>query len=62
MNLGGLGILNSEILNIALLSKWPWKLFNGKGMCQNLLNSKYLIVALWGKQLSEMETLTSGEV
>jgi hypothetical protein len=28
---GGLGILNLKIMNIALLAKWVWKLFNEKG-------------------------------
>jgi hypothetical protein len=27
---GGLGVLDLEVMNIALLSKWLWKLFNEK--------------------------------
>jgi hypothetical protein len=36
---GGLGILNLDIMNTSLLSKWLWKLFNEKGDWQNLLHS-----------------------
>jgi hypothetical protein len=30
-DLGGLGILDLDVMNISLLSKWLWKLFNEKG-------------------------------
>jgi hypothetical protein len=39
---GGLGILNLDIMNIALLAKWLWKLFNTEGVWQTLLRNKYL--------------------
>jgi hypothetical protein len=39
---GGLGILNLDLMNIALLSKWIWKLFNGSGLWQTILKGKYL--------------------
>jgi hypothetical protein len=29
-------------MNIALLSKWLWKLFNEKGFWQTILENKYL--------------------
>jgi hypothetical protein len=41
-SLGGLGILNLEIQNICLLSKWLFKLLNEDGVWQNLLRKKYL--------------------
>jgi hypothetical protein len=40
--LGGLGILNLEIQNKCLLSKWLYKLLNEEGMWQSLLRRKYL--------------------
>ena len=39
---GVLGILDLEVMNIALLSKWLWKLFNEEGMWQQILTNKYL--------------------
>jgi hypothetical protein len=39
---GGLGILDLDIMNIPLLSKWLWKLFNEKGVWQSILIGKYL--------------------
>jgi hypothetical protein len=39
---GGLGVLDLEVMNIALLSKWLWKLFNEKGFWQTILENKYL--------------------
>jgi hypothetical protein len=39
---GGLGVLNLDVMNIALLSKWLWKLFNGSGLWQTILKKKYL--------------------
>jgi hypothetical protein len=41
-SLGGLGILDLDTQNICLLSKWLFKLFNEKGMWQDLLRKKYL--------------------
>jgi len=41
---GGLGILNSKILNESLLLKWIWRIYNAdeKDLCCNLLREKYL--------------------
>jgi hypothetical protein len=39
---GGLGILNLEVHNKCLLSKWLYKLLNEEGMWQSLLRRKYL--------------------
>ena len=39
---GGLGILNLEIQNVCLLSKWLYKLINEDGVWQELLRKKYL--------------------
>ena len=39
---GGLGVLDLEVMNIALLSKWLWKLFNEDGLWQQILRAKYL--------------------
>jgi hypothetical protein len=46
---GSLGILNLDIINISLLRKWLWKLFNEKGDWQTLLHSKYLKKATQGQ-------------
>ena len=40
--MGGLGILDLDIMNICLLCKWIWKLENGSGMWQDLARKKYL--------------------
>jgi hypothetical protein len=39
---GGLGILDLEKMNIALLAKWLWKLFNEDDICQTILRRKYI--------------------
>jgi hypothetical protein len=39
---GGLGIMNLEIQNVCLLSKWLYKLVNEDGVWQDLLRKKYL--------------------
>jgi hypothetical protein len=39
---GGQGILNLEVHNKCLLSKWLYELLNEKGMWQSLLRRKYL--------------------
>jgi hypothetical protein len=41
-DLGGLGILNQDMMNIGLLCKWLWKLENESGMWQDILKKKYL--------------------
>ena len=40
--LGGLGILNLEVQNLCLLSKWLFKLLNEDGLWQKVLRNKYL--------------------
>ena len=41
---GGLGILNTKIMNEALLLKWVWQIYNANenDMFCNLLREKYL--------------------
>jgi hypothetical protein len=40
---GGLGILNSRHMNIALMLKWIWKLYqNFEGLWADLVRAKYL--------------------
>jgi hypothetical protein len=40
---GGLGILNTRFMNIALLLKWIWKLYQeAEGLWADLLRAKYL--------------------
>ena len=39
---GGLGVLNLDVHNKCLLSKWLFKLLNRDGVWQQLLKSKYL--------------------
>jgi hypothetical protein len=36
-DLGGLGVLNLELMDISLLCKWLWKLENEEGMWQTLV-------------------------
>lgn len=49
--MGGLGILDLEIQNKCLLSKWLFKLFNEDGLWQEVLRKKYVK----DKCLSEIE-------
>jgi hypothetical protein len=39
---GGLGVLNLDVQNRCLLSKWLFKLLNEDGVWQQLLRNKYL--------------------
>ena len=39
---GGLGVLDLEVQNKCMLSKWIFKLFNEDGMWQQMLRNKYL--------------------
>jgi hypothetical protein len=40
---GGLGILNTKLMNIALMLKWIWKLYqNAEGLWADLIRAKYL--------------------
>jgi hypothetical protein len=41
-DLGGLGVLNLDVMNISLLCKWLWKLKNEDGAWQSILKKKYL--------------------
>ena len=49
---GGLGIIDIDLQNKALLSKWIINLLNGEGMWQTLVRNKYLS----SKSLSQVET------
>ena len=49
---GGLGILDLELMNIALLAKWLWKLFNENGLWQEFLVNKYL----WTQTLCQVQS------
>ena len=40
--MGGLGILDLEVQNKCLLSKWLFKLFNEDGLWQEVLKKKYV--------------------
>nr|XP_051197209.1 uncharacterized protein LOC127310588 [Lolium perenne] len=41
--MGGLGILNTKLMNIALMLKWIWKLYqNAEGLWADLIRAKYL--------------------
>jgi hypothetical protein len=40
-DVGGLGILNLEVMNIALLAKWFWKMETEEGLWQEILSKKY---------------------
>jgi hypothetical protein len=46
---GGLGVLNIEVQNKCLLSKWLFKLINEDGMWQEILMKKYLSDQTIGK-------------
>jgi hypothetical protein len=40
---GGLGVLNTRLMNIAFLLKWIWKLYQGaEGLWVDILKAKYL--------------------
>lgn len=40
--MGGLGVIDLDIMNFCLLCKWTWKLENEKGVWQTLVREKYL--------------------
>jgi hypothetical protein len=50
-SVGGMGIIDLDIQNKCLLSKWIFKLINEDGLCQQVLKKKYLK----GKTLSHVE-------
>ena len=52
-DMSGLGILNLEIMNIALLAKWFWKMENEKGLRQDILDEKYRNGGLFGSSEQE---------
>ena len=39
---GGMGIIDLDVQNVCLLSKWLYKLINEDGVWQQLLKKKYL--------------------
>lgn len=32
-DLGGLGVIDLDLMNVSLLSKWLWQIENGSGLC-----------------------------
>jgi hypothetical protein len=44
----GLGILNLNLMNISLLAKWFWNLFNEDGVWQRIFRLKYLSSKTFG--------------
>jgi hypothetical protein len=50
---GGLGIIDLEIQNKCLLSKWLFKLLNEDGMWQSLIRNKYLGGCLVGGEVGK---------
>ena len=59
---GGLGVLDLKIMNIALLAKWLWKLFNEKGLWQSFLHAKYLSKTTFGLCSQKKENHIFGKV
>jgi hypothetical protein len=58
---GGLGILNTRLMNIALMLKWVWKLYqNTDGLWVDLLKAKYLETMTSSPQRSPVRDLNSG--
>ena len=55
---GGLAILDLDLMNVALLSKWLWKLFNESGPWQQILVNKYLKKKLYMSGGSKTRRLT----
>lgn len=53
---GGLGVLNLDIMNKAMLGKWLWNLETEKGWWQDILISKYL-----NKKLLSQVTFKNGD-
>jgi hypothetical protein len=39
---GGIGIKDIRKMNISMLCKWWWKLENGHGLWQQIINAKYV--------------------
>jgi hypothetical protein len=40
--MGGLGVLDLQKMNEALLAKWIWRLENSSGLWQSIVKSKYI--------------------
>jgi hypothetical protein len=40
--MGGLGVLDLQKMNEALLAKWFWRLENSSGLWQTIVNRKYV--------------------
>ena len=40
--MGGLGVLDLQKMNEALLAKWSWRLENSSGLWQTIVHSKYV--------------------
>jgi hypothetical protein len=40
--MGGLGVLDLQKMNEALLAKWIWRLENSSGLWQTIINHKYV--------------------
>jgi hypothetical protein len=54
---GGLGILNTKLMNISLMLKWIWKLYQDEeGLWADLIRAKYL----GGRDLFSREVPTNG--
>jgi hypothetical protein len=42
-SLGGLGIIDTRLMNICLLVKWIWRLYDGEqGLWADIIRNKYL--------------------
>ena len=61
MDQGGLGIIDIDLQNKALLSKWIINLLNGEGMWQTLVRNKYLSSNLYHMLRPNKATLIYGE-
>ena len=43
-SMGGLGIMDTKIMNICLMAKWIWRLYAGEqGIWADILRNKYLV-------------------
>jgi hypothetical protein len=56
---GGLGILNIDVQNRCLLSKWLFKLINEDGLWQNMLRRKYGNSHFWSGLMRVKESFMS---
>lgn len=57
---GGLGILNLDLMNKALLAKWFWRLETENGLWQEVLINKYVKINAYLESNLKWEILTSG--